>query len=178
MSENLKIWNQVCKPPVRALKPIGGGRLKGKTDINPQWRMQAMTEVFGPVGFGWTYTIEKLWTEPGSGGEVCAFALVSVKVNQGGEWSAPVPGIGGNLLIENEKNGLHTSDEAYKMAVTDGLSVAFKAFGVAAEVYLGNFDGSKFAGKTEGAGRETATPPASPDHERVKTALHTLFGAD
>ena len=39
---------------------------------------------------------------------------------------------------------MYNSDEAYKMAVTDALSVAFKAFGMAAEVYLGNWDGSKY----------------------------------
>ena len=103
-----------------------------------------MTEVFGPAGVGWTYAIDKLWTEPGTDGQVCVFALVSVRVNINDEWSQPVPGIGGNMLIAKEKESLRTSDEAFKMAVTDALSVAFKAFGVAAEIYLGNFDGSKY----------------------------------
>lgn len=30
------------------------------------------------------------------------------------------------------------------MAMTDALSVAFKAVGVAADIYLGNYDGSKY----------------------------------
>jgi hypothetical protein len=158
------------------MKAIAGGRLKGKSDINPQWRMQAITEVFGPVGFGWSYTIDKLWTEPGTAGEICSFALVSVKVKMNGEWSEPVPGIGGNLLVELEKAGPHTNDEAYKMAVTDGLSVAFKAFGVAAEVYLGNFDGSKYTGKPATGSQSPVAQ--TPDHERVKASLHSLFGAD
>jgi hypothetical protein len=102
--------------------------------------------------------------------------LVSVKVKMNGEWSEPVPGIGGNLLVELEKAGPHTNDEAYKMAVTDGLSVAFKAFGVAAEVYLGNFDGSKYTGKP--ATGSQAAVAQTPDHERVKAALRSLYGAD
>lgn len=142
---NMEIWEALSTPPETALKKIEGGRLKGKYDINPQWRMKAITEIFGPIGFGWNYSIDRLWTEPGAGGEICAFALVSIKVKHNGEWSDPVPGIGGNLLIESEAKGLHTSDEAYKMAVTDALSVAFKSLGVAAEIYLGNFDGSKYS---------------------------------
>lgn len=141
---NTRYWGQFKCPPQSALKPIQAGRLKGKSDINPQWRMQAMTEVFGPVGIGWTYTIDRMWTEPGSDGQVCAFALVSVRIKDNGEWSEPVPGIGGSMLVEKESRGLYTSDEAFKMATTDALSVAMKAFGVAAEVYLGNLDGSKY----------------------------------
>ena len=76
MAENMVVWNQVYKPPKEALKPIGAGRLKGKTDINPQWRYQALTEVFGPCGFGWKYEIKRLWLEPGADGQVMAFSRV------------------------------------------------------------------------------------------------------
>ena len=141
---NLEIWNKFNKPPLTALKKISGGRMNNKTDINPVWRMQVMTETFGPCGVGWRYTIDKLWLEPGTEEQVCAFALVTVFVKQGGGWSEPIPGIGGSMLVEKTKSGPYTSDEAYKMAVTDALSVAFKSLGVAAEIYLGNFDGSKY----------------------------------
>ncbi|MFH4181117.1 hypothetical protein WDA55_23970, partial [Acinetobacter baumannii] len=43
-----------------------------------------------------------------------------------------------------QKGKLVAIDEGYKKAVTDALGVAFKAIGVAADVYLGNFDGSKY----------------------------------
>jgi len=142
--DNLEYWNKLKQPPKTALKTIGGGRLKGMTDIKPQWRIQVMTEVFGPCGEGWMYTIEKLWTEPGANGEVIAFALVNLWVKTGGNNHAPIPGIGGSMLIAKEKNGLYSSDEAYKMAVTDALSVAMKALGVGADVYLGNWNGSKY----------------------------------
>lgn len=144
MEKNTRMWDAFSKPPVDALREIRGGRLRGKTDINPQWRLKAMTETFGPVGIGWKYTIDKLWLEPGNPPEVCAFALVSVSVNEQGVWSEPVPGCGGSAFVTKEKDGIYTSDEAFKMAVTDALSVALKAFGVAAEVYLGNFEGTKY----------------------------------
>ena len=54
-----------------------------------------------------------------------------------GTRSEPVVGIGGNMLVANEKNGLYTSDECYKMALTDAISVACKALGFGADVYWG-----------------------------------------
>jgi hypothetical protein len=157
---NLDTWDKISRPPASALKKITGGRLNGKSDINPQWRMKAMTETFGPVGDGWKYTIDKLWTEEGSGGERMAFALVSVYTRILDSWSDPVPGIGGSMMIAQEKSGLYNSDEAYKMCVTDALSVAFKAFGMAAEIYMGNWDGSKYKDDAPNPKPETPQPEA------------------
>lgn len=142
--ENLKHWNKICRPPEQALKKITAGRLKGKSDINPQWRIKAMTEEFGPVGFGWTVQITRQWSEQGSGGQLCAFANVAVKIKVGEEWSEPFHGTGGSMLVAQESKGPHTSDECYKMAVTDAISTALKLVGVAADIYMGMFDGSKY----------------------------------
>jgi hypothetical protein len=136
---NLDKWEKLARPPESALKKINGGRLKGMTDISPQWRYKAMTEVFGPAGKGWSYTIEKLWTEEGVGGEIMAFAQVNLVAD-----GLPIPGIGGSKLIAKETGGMHNSDEAYKMAVTDALSVAMKMLGVGADIYMGMWDGSKY----------------------------------
>lgn len=142
--ENLKLWDAVKRPPKTALKQIQGGRLSGKTDISPQWRYLAATGQFGPCGIGWKYTIDRLWAESGADGEVMSFALVTLYVKVGDQWSEGIPGIGGAMQIEAEKKGLHTSDECYKMAVTDALSVAFKVLGFGADIYMGMFDGSKY----------------------------------
>lgn len=143
--ENLKIWNLVSQVPVNFLSPIQGGKLKGKTDINPQWRLMAMTQAFGMVGKGWDYTIKRTWEIPNPAtGEVMCFAEVAVKYCLSGEWSNEFSGIGGSMLIEKNKNGIQCNDDGYKMAVTDALSVAFKAIGIASDIYLGNFDGSKY----------------------------------
>ena len=161
MSENMRFWDKINRPPTSALKKIQGGRMSGKTDISPMWRIQAMTELFGPCGLGWKYTIDKLWTEPGEGGQVTAFALVSVSYFENGTWSTPIPGIGGSMLVAREKDGHHTSDEAYKMAVTDALSVALKAIGMAAEIYLGNYDGSKYKNMPAAKAQQEETKPGA-----------------
>ena len=140
---NMAVWDKLKSPPISALKTIAGGRLRGFTDVNPQWRYKAMTEQFGVCGVGWKYTVEKLWLEP-AGDQVCAFAEVGLSIKVDGEWSAPIPGIGGSMLVEKETSGLHVSDEAYKMAVTDALSVAMKMIGVAADVYEGFCDGARY----------------------------------
>lgn len=137
--ETMKLWDAVKQPPESALKKIGGGRLKGMTDISPQWRYEAITKQFGPCGLGWFYTITKTWTEDGNAGEICVFAEVSLQVCQ---FSHAVTGIGGSKLIMSESSGLRTNDEAYKMAVTDALSVAFKMLGFGANIYAGKSEGS------------------------------------
>ena len=137
-------WQALARPPATALKTIRGGRLQGMTDVNPQWRYQAMTEQFGMCGVGWKYEIEKLWTEPGCDGEVLGFAQVSVRVFSHDFWSEPIIGVGGNHLIVKESKGLRNNDECWKMAITDALSVALKMLGVAADIYAGMWDGSKY----------------------------------
>ena len=141
---NLDAYNALRKPPPSALKTIGGGRLKGFTDVNPQWRYEAMTKQFGPCGVGWKYEIEKLWLEPGTDGQMVACVCVYLFIKQDGEWGEAIPGIGGSMLISKESGGLHTNDEAYKMAVTDALSTAMKMVGVAADIYAGLWDGRKY----------------------------------
>lgn len=132
---NLDIYGAVAAVPSNAQKPIEGGRLKGKTDINPMWRIKALTEMFGPCGFGWKYVITKQWLEQGHGGEIAAFCNIDLFVKYEGEWSEAIPGTGGSALVAQERNGLYTSDECYKMALTDAISVACKALGFGADIY-------------------------------------------
>ena len=148
-SRNMVLWNKFKQPPPEVLKTITGVRgMQGMTDINPQWRIQALTEEFGQCGVGWKYEIDDLWNVDGSEGQVMCFAKIllytvqSLKENENSEyWSQPIPGVGGSMLITKESAGLHTCDEGYKMAITDALSVACKALGIGADVYLGKMDG-------------------------------------
>lgn len=142
---NLKYWDKLRTPPKDALKSIRGGRLKGMTDINPAWRIKAMTETFGPCGTGWKWNTVKKWTEQGSDGQVLVFVDVELFIKDSdGAWSEAIPGSGGSKLIVKESSGLFTDDEAYKKATTDALSTAMKMVGVAADIYMGNDDGSKY----------------------------------
>lgn len=134
MEDNLKIYNAVKKVPKEAQRPITGGRLKGKTEINPMWRIKALTEQFGPCGIGWYYEVVRQWLEP-SGSEVAAFVNIQLYIKVGDEWSKPISGVGGAMFVEQQKGGAYVSDECYKMATTDAISVACKQLGIGADVY-------------------------------------------
>jgi hypothetical protein len=153
---NLMLWNQHKQPPESALKTIEHGHLQGLTDINDQWRLQALTEMFGPVGIGWAYDILKLWTEPGCAGEVCAFAHINMSVKTEEGWCTPFHGTGGARLIRKTTYGLVTNDDAFKMAITDALSVCCKELGIGADIYLGMWESKRGA-------PASLTDPAGPD---------------
>jgi hypothetical protein len=143
-NENLSYWEQLRQPPKEVLTKIKAGRLKGMTDIKPIWRIQKITEVFGPCGIGWKYSVSKQWTEQVSDNQILAFVNVDVFIKQENEWSEAIPGNGGSKLVAKESRGMYSSDEAFKMATTDALSSSFKMLGVAADIYLGAYDGSKY----------------------------------
>jgi len=158
--EHLKIWDAVKQPPPSALRQIQAGRLRGKTDINPQWRYQAMTEQFGPCGIGWKYEITRVWNEPASDNQIFCFAEVNLYIYDN-RWSEPIPGIGGSMLVTKEQSGLHSSDEGYKMAITDALSVCMKMLGFASDVYAGLWDGSKYKTQQPAPQQKQAPPKQS-----------------
>jgi hypothetical protein len=126
---------KVCKVPTERLSPISAGRLKGKSDINPQWKISAMTETYGLCGEGWKFEIVDKQTVPTPTNETMIYMTVAVYVKNGENWSEPIYGCGGDFLIKKEKNGLYCNDEAYKMCLTDALGNALKCIGVAADVY-------------------------------------------
>jgi hypothetical protein len=169
MNNALEIYKSLSQPPTEALKQITGGRLAGMTDIKPQWRIFALTQQFGLCGIGWKYTVDKQWTEPGANGEVFAFVNISLFIKDEDKWSEAIPGTGGSMLIAKEKNGLYCSDEAFKMATTDALSVACKFIGVAANIYMGH-----------GSGKydRPAPKPESPKKDLAGTLQDEFSGED
>lgn len=138
LEQNLRFYNQGRSVPNDALKKILAGRLKGMSDINPMWRMKRLTEMFGPVGIGWKYTIDRQWAEA-YGNEVKVFCNISLYVldPETKEWSAAIPGVGGSAIVSMERSGAYVNDEAYKMALTDALSIAMKPLGIGADIWYG-----------------------------------------
>lgn len=145
---NLEIYDKVRVVPENAQKAIQGGRLKGKTDINPMWRIKTLTDQFGICGIGWKYIITKQWLESGGGNEVSAFVNIDLFIKVDGQWSDAIPGTGGSSFVTMEKSGAYTSDECYKMALTDAISVACKSLGMGADIYWGQ-DSTKYDAKPE-----------------------------
>ena len=167
--DNLSIYERVRSVPTEAKKAIEAGRLKGKSDINPMWRIKKLTEVFGPVGFGWYTEVIKTWTEVDENSDVAVFVDINLFVKKDGEWSKPIYGNGENKLISHERkyeNGTqvlvpYLDDDAYKKAYTDAISVAAKALGVGADVYFEK-DVTKYDAPVQATQPQQAVVPTLP----------------
>ena len=169
--DNLEIYSRVCEVPGNAQKKIAAGRLKGFTDINPMWRIKKLTEVFGACGIGWYTDDIKHWLEDGADGTKTAHVTLNLYVKNNDEWSKPIFGIGGAPYISNEKSGAYTSDECFKMAYTDALSVACKALGFGADVYWE-------AGRSKYNSQNTPSTPADEkiDRKALNLTINALMG--
>lgn len=141
------------KPPEYALKKINAGNLKGFSDINPQWRIEALTSIYGLCGVGWYYKVTEKEYRECANGEVMVTAAIELYLWVNGQWSMPIIGNGGNMITEsvavydgwgeNKKkigSQLKNDDEGLKMAITDALSVACKQIGIASDIYSGKYD--------------------------------------
>lgn len=158
--ENLELYNKVRSVPADAKKKILGGKLKGKTDINPMWRIKTLTEQFGVCGFGWKTEIVDKWVNERQNGEIIANVKINLYIKVDNEWSAPIVGIGGSMLVALEKGQPVSNDEAYKMAYTDAISVACKMLGMGADVYWDK-DNTKYSNNES---ENKAQPSPSIEH--------------
>ena len=173
---NLEIYNRARTVPDTAKKEIKAGKLKGFTDINPMWRIKALTELFGPCGIGWKPVITRQWLESYES-TVCAFCDIELYVKHDGEWSEAIPGTGGSKFVSQTRNGADISDECFKMAFTDAISVAAKMLGVAADVYWNDDskkeDQTKYSADTERAGTDILIES---DRKKFSQYLRSVYG--
>lgn len=166
---NLELYEKFRKVPETAKKNITGGRLSGMTDINPMWRIKTLTEEFGVCGFGWYYEIVDQWLETTMAkDEITANVKINLYVKRDEEWSKPIVGIGGSMLVANEKKGLYVNDECYKMALTDAISVACKSLGIGADVYWAK-DNTKY---NDGKKNQVSAPKAKTLTYREKLIIY------
>jgi len=173
--KNLEIYEKFRSVPQEAKKEIGAGRLKGFTDINPMWRIKQLTEQFGVCGFGWYTEIIEQKIIDGSDNQKAAFVTINLFVKIDNEWSKPIQGVGGSSFVTNERNGLYTSDECFKMAYTDALSIACKSLGMGADVYFAK-DRTKYdqQEQTQTAPPKSQPAPLTPEQQQLMNEYNSL----
>jgi hypothetical protein len=136
------------------------------TDINPMWRIKVLTEQFGVCGIGWYFDCTKQWIEE-VGNERVACVNIDLYIKVDGEWSKPIFGTGGSKLSTEERSGVYVSDECYKMATTDAISVACKSLGIGADVYWDK-DRTKYSPSTKEQKEEAEDTEKTKDLENMK----------
>ena len=167
MGNNMIFYDYGRSVPEVAMKPINAGRLTGMSDINPMWRIKTLTEMFGPCGVGWWYEIidKRLEHDPISR-QTAAFVEIKLFYidPESGKESHGIPGLGGASFVTQERNGAYMSDECEKMALTDAISVAAKALGIAADVYFAK-DRTKY--DTPQPKEPEASKPEAPKKDNI-----------
>ena len=100
---------------------------------------------------------------------------IELFVKHGGDWSKPIFGTGGSKLSTVERSGVYVSDECYKMATTDAISVACKQLGIGADVYWEK-DKTKYDTKEEPTTQPQETEPAPATYVMSDTDKSALIG--
>src|SRR5689334_15352383 len=114
--DHLSLWNALKRTDPKATKPFQrAGGFRG-TQIDPAWRLQMMTEIFGPIGKGWGY--EQLeWTVAERMVFICC--RVWYVDPQTGEKHFTGPQWGGTEMVRRNRDGTERpDDECFKMSMT------------------------------------------------------------
>lgn len=175
--KTMRFWNKLANVPKEHLKSFSkAGGFRG-TDIKPQWRIQVMTDVFGPCGIGWGMTKPEFTMQ----GPNCHCTVGVWITDENGTRSEPVWGVGGTASGRSD-------DELFKMSYTDALGNALVKIGVASDIYMGYFDGSKYVRQTtdedapeaeEGVQEKKSAYRAKKEgydeeFKRIRAGIHTI----
>lgn len=172
---NLDIWEKLGKTDPAHTKGFNrAGGFKG-TAIKPIYTEQKMTEQFGPCGVGWGIDEPKFQVVPGNDGQMAVYCWVSIWINYGDKVSAPIHGVGGDMVVVKQSAGLRTDDEAFKKAFTDAVGNAMKHLGMSADVHMGLFDDNKYVSERKeevaSATKSSAQAKRDGDWEALKTEI-------
>lgn len=141
--ENTALWDKVFKTDPQHVKPITGKTYQGNSP-KPHWIVSRATEVFGPCGIGWGFTVSNERFERWGETDVAHACLVTVwykwegergEVCQMGQTKAAYKTAAGKFLVD---------EDAAKKSVTDGMVKALSMIGFAGDIFSGRWDDSKY----------------------------------
>jgi hypothetical protein len=147
----MRIWGQVDKTDTRYTKEakVGGQQI---TSLNGTAMIMKATEVFGPagIGFGWTVLEERfdkgaeIFVGEGDKRASLGFELnhtvkIMFWIKQDGE-RGEFEQYGCTPYLYKSKYGTTTDGEAPKKSLTDAIKKSLSMLGFSADVFLGMFD--------------------------------------
>lgn len=128
---NLDLWNKVALTNPDATKRVN--QRGGFTAIDAYSQIEKATEIFGPVGVGWGWSVSDPILP---NNDTVAFKISLWHGNK----DQVVEQFGQAALTA----GSRADNDAFKKAVTDGLTKCLSYLGFNADVFLGKFDDSKY----------------------------------
>lgn len=168
MIQGLDLWAKLERTDPAATKRFDKGSFKG-TAVDPVYNLKRVTEALGPVGFAWGWRIVKDELVKFDEGEEPTWihtAIVRAWFRQEDGSVQEVEHVGQTIAARYVGRGpqrrFFVDDEYAKKSVTDALSKIMLSLGASADVWLGRFDGSKYAELTRGSGPESKQAPAEP----------------
>jgi hypothetical protein len=158
MSENTRIWDQVDTTDPSATKNFTGmGGFKG-TAIKPTYLMRKATEVFGPCGEGWGWTVledrfdeggplqapTKEWPEaPRINAKLHTLKIQLWYLGKEGQ-KCTVEHYGHTPFVLIQQGKIITDWEAAKKSLTDAIGKCLQPLGFAADIHMGMFDNAEY----------------------------------
>ena len=167
MSNHLDLWNRFADIDPAFTKPITGKDYRG-TSPNPHYVIKCLTEMFGPVGVGFGWEVEQDEFTP-IGEEVLHWCRIRFwHTDRSNGFSA----YGQTKALMKTKNGLRLDEDAPKKSLTDAITKAASKIGIAANIFLGRWDDSKYVAdvKAEYRQEERKTDPAAKAVEYINGA--------
>ncbi len=151
MSTNMQIWDKVSTTDTRYTKAaeVGGQKI---TSLNGTAMIMKATEIFGPVGIGFGWSIVEERFDEGSemvSGEGDKRLVLGRELNHtikirfwfelGGK-RGEIEQYGCTRYLYKSKYGTTTDGEAPKKSLTDAIKKSLSMLGFSADVFLGMFD--------------------------------------
>lgn len=178
---NMDLWNRYADIDPSFTKPISGRDYKG-TSPNPQYVIRCLTEMFGPVGKGFGWSVLKEEFTP-LGETLLHWCRIKFWWKDG-EGIHEVEEYGQTKAYYLTSGGYPKSDEdAPKKSLTDAIIKGASHMGVAANIFLGRWDDQKyvdevkkdFAAKSKAAHQDEASTKTSAQLKR-EGAWETVSG--
>lgn len=158
MSTNMRIWDQVNMTDPSATKNFTGmGGFKG-TAIKPTYLMRKATEIFGPCGEGWGWTVledrfdeggplqapTKEWPEaPRINAKLHTLKIQLWYLGKDGQ-KCTVEHYGHTPFVYFQQGKIMTDWEAAKKSLTDAIGKCLQPLGFAADIHMGLFDDAAY----------------------------------
>lgn len=133
MTDNLKLWNEVCKTNPSHTKKVTFGRTF--TAIDAHYQIMTATEAWGPMGVSWGVDDEKFELLNNDLVLYQAFLFYP---------NGKVPIHSSALVTKKVKGETTPDDDCIKKVATDALTKGLSKLGFNADVFLGKFDDNKY----------------------------------